>query len=61
MYAFATAAGTEVQKFIPDFVTIKVIPQVGYVREHYIVKIKHNHMTEGKARQKMMEYLLQTA
>ena len=40
------------------------MPQVGYIRDHCIVcvvEIKRSHMTEGKARQRMTEYLIHTA
>lgn len=56
--------GVEAGKLVPDFLTVKVSPQMGGVRDHYIVcivEIKRNDVTEGKAKIQMKEYLLQAA
>lgn len=50
------------EKAVPDFVTVKVIPQAGFVCDHYIVciiEIKHDDVMETTAKNRMLEYMHQ--
>lgn len=57
-------AGIEHFKQFPDFVTVKVTPQPGICRDHYIicvVEVKRNDDTEAKAEEQMEAYMVQAA
>ena len=51
-------------KSIPDFTTVKVRPQPGGVRDHYIVcmmEIKRNNAAVGIAANQMIQYMKKAA
>jgi len=53
-----------VDKSIPDFTTVKVRPQPGNIRDHYIVcivEIKRDNVGEGQAIDQMMRYMWKAA
>ena len=57
-------AGTEVEKSIPDFVAVKVLPQLNGVREHRIVcvvEMKLVSYTEPEAVEQMLRYMTRIA
>ena len=58
------SAGQETEKYVPDFVTVKVIPQLGDLREHYIVcvvEVKRDDLSIGEARGQMSKYMAHVA
>jgi len=64
IFPLIPVASPEVDKIILDFVTVKVRPHGGPIRDHYmlcIVEIKCDDMSEGKARLRMVDYMRQAA
>src|SRR5262245_58954231 len=59
-----TIAGLEQFKQFPDFVAVKVTPQPGTERDHYIVcvvEVKRDDETEAKAKDQMEAYMERAA
>jgi len=53
-------AGAEAEKCFPDFVTVKVIPQPGGLRQHLvvcIVEVKRDEETASEAHTQIMTYM----
>lgn len=57
-------AGTEAEKSFPDFVTVKVIPQPGGLRHHFVVcvvEVKRKKESATEAHTQIMAYMVQLA